>query len=86
MQAQGPTIQTQELCWTTPADPAVDSSIIGYYIYTGRSDVPLLVNYLDAAGNAVDVSAGGTIRVGKCDPDFTFSTANIKPFSNTKRL
>jgi hypothetical protein len=71
MQAQGPTVITQELCWATPATPSVDSSIIGYYIYTGRSDTPLLVNYLDAAGDAVDVSAGGTIRVGACDPDFS---------------
>ncbi len=71
MQAQGPTVITQELCWATPATPSVDSSIIGYYIYTGRSDTPLLVNYLDAAGESVDVSAGGTIRVGACDPDFS---------------
>lgn len=69
--AQGPTIQTQALCWTTPSDPAVDSTLIGYYIYTGRADEPLLINYLNAAGETVDVSAGGTIRVGQCDPDFS---------------
>lgn len=64
--AQGPTIITHEMCWTTPGTPTVDSSIIAYYIYSGRADEPLKVNYLDANGSTVDISAGGTLKVGKC--------------------
>ena len=63
-QAQGPAIVTHEMCWTTPA--SVDSSIIAYYIYSGRADEPLKVNYLDANGTTVDISGGGALKVGKC--------------------
>ena len=54
---------TQELCWSYNN---IDSSIIGHYRYSFQKDNPVRVNYLDQAGNTVDISAGGTIKIGKC--------------------
>ena len=61
--AQGPAIITHQLCWSYNG---TDSTLIGYYLFSSRSTTPLLINLLDQDGNTVDTSAGGTIKVGKC--------------------
>lgn len=62
--AQGPAIALQTVCWTTPS--AVDSNITAYWLISSRDSVPRLINYLDAQGQTVNVSAGGTYQNGYC--------------------
>lgn len=62
--AQGPAIALQEICWTTPE--SVDSNITAYWLMSSRDSVPRLINYLNAQGQTVVVSAGGDFRNGYC--------------------
>lgn len=62
--AQGPAIALQNVCWTTPA--AVDSNIVAYWLISSRDTEPKLINYLDAQGNTVVVSSGGSFQNGFC--------------------
>lgn len=64
LRAQGPAIALQNVCWTTPA--AVDSNIVAYWLISSRDSVPKLINYLDAQGQTVVVSGGGTFQTGFC--------------------
>lgn len=64
LKAQGPAIALQNVCWTTPA--AVDSNIVAYWLISSRDSVPKLINYLDAQGQTVVVSGGGSFQTGFC--------------------
>lgn len=64
LRAQGPAIALQNVCWTTPA--AIDSNIVAYWLISSRDTEPKLINYLDAQGNTVVTSSGGTFQNGFC--------------------
>ena len=68
---QGATIVTKDLCWSYNS---IDSTITGYYLYSSRTDTAKLINYLSPLGKTVDVSAGGTITLGKCCCESTSNT------------
>ena len=62
--AQGPAIIAKDLCWEV--NETTDSTVIGYYIFSGRSETALLVNYLNSDGAKVTIPSDATITVGKC--------------------
>jgi len=62
--AQQYNIIRQGICWTTPG--AVDSSLtrLSYVSMSGAG--PISINYINAAGDDVDVSGGGSFEMGYC--------------------
>lgn len=58
-------LDRQEICWVTPSGQ--DSSLNRYvYISIRTPDNPQIVNYTNASGQLVDVSAGGQFFMGYC--------------------
>ena len=85
----------QEICWVTP--DGVDSSLNRYvYISHRTSENPRIITHLNAAGEVVDVSAGGTFHYGYCHcctrdtlpipriEDFNVSAPTINPLNPTQ--
>ena len=63
LRAQRYGIIPQELCWSTGS---VDSSVTRYFLVSTRSSTVTPLTYLNASGQKVDVSGGGTFSQGHC--------------------
>lgn len=63
MHAQRKGIIKQELCWNTGS---VDSSVTRYILASTKATEVKLLTYLNASGQKVDVSGGGSFSHGHC--------------------
>ncbi len=63
LRAQRYGIISQELCWNTGS---VDSSLTRYILVSSKAKEVLKLTYLNASGQKVDVSSGGSFSQGHC--------------------